>query len=234
MNLHRLLTICIALSTASYSFAEEEAPVASAVTFKSGHGLLVPEATAKVIGLSLLDVEEAEVPDVVVLSAQVFEPAKEGRSTASALTWVTPEQATRHTVGEQVRAANLDGRVAELHHETGRTTGLVEMVIELDDPGRTLTVGSYMKVTLEKRGGGAVTFVPASAVLQTLDGSFVYAVNGDRFMRAAVQTGASGDGKVEIVDGLFAGDRIVASPVMVLWLAELQSLRGGKSCAHGH
>ena len=234
MNLARMFAFCSAVILPCTLVAEEEAPVGSAVTFKSGHGLLVPEATAKVIGLSLLDVGESEVPDVVTLSAQVFESASERRNTARALSWVTPEQAERHTIGEAVRAAGLSGRVAELHHETGRTTDLVEMVIEFEDAGRTLAVGSYVNATLEKTGGGAVTSVPAAALLHTLDGSFVYTVNGDRYMRAAVQTGASGGGQVEIVDGLFAGDRIVASPVMVLWLAELQSLRGGKSCAHGH
>jgi hypothetical protein len=39
---------------------------------------------------------------------------------------------------------------------------------------------------------------------------------------------------VQITDGLYAGDQVVVQPVMSLWLAELQSLRGGKACADGH
>jgi hypothetical protein len=234
MNLARMFAVCSAMILPCALLAEEMAPVGSAVTFKEGNGLLVPEATAKVIGLSLQDVEESEVPDVVTLSAQVFEAATESRNPARALAWVTPEQAERHTVGEAVRTANMNGRVAELHQEIGRSTGLVEMVIEFDDISRTLSMGSYVSVTLEKTGDGAVTSVPAAALLQTLDGAFVYTVNGDYYMRSAVQTGASGGGKVEIVDGLFAGDRIVTSPVMMLWLAELQAIRGGKPCTCGH
>jgi hypothetical protein len=49
-----------------------------------------------------------------------------------------------------------------------------------------------------------------------------------------VKLGAINHEWAEVTDGLYAGDQIVVSPVMTLWLAELQSLRGGKACADGH
>jgi multidrug efflux pump subunit AcrA (membrane-fusion protein) len=59
-------------------------------------------------------------------------------------------------------------------------------------------------------------------------------VNGFYYVRTPVKVGASGGEHVEITDGLYAGDEIVVSPVMSLWLAELQVLRGGKACTCGH
>ena len=35
---------------------------------------------------------------------------------------------------------------------------------------------------------------------------------------------------VEITDGLYAGDQVVAQPVMSLWLTELASVKGGQAC----
>ena len=213
---------------------EKEAGLESAVTFKAGQGLLIPETTAKVIGLTLLDVGESRVPDLVEVEAQVYASATPGKSSAMAIAWVTPEQAKRHEIGEPVRAGALSGRVAALHRENEHTTDLVEMVLEIEDSARTLSSGMFLKAVLEKTADAPVTAVPAGAVLTTLEGTFVYTVNGDRYVRSAVSTGAAGGGAVEITDGLYAGDRFVSSPVLVLWLAELQSLRGGKSCSHGH
>ena len=49
-----------------------------------------------------------------------------------------------------------------------------------------------------------------------------------------MKVGAANEQSVEITDGLYAGDEIVAAPVMSLWMAELQVLRGGKACTCGH
>ena len=81
---------------------------------------------------------------------------------------------------------------------------------------------------------GSVTTVPASALLKTAEGSFVYTVNGQFYVRTPVKTGLANDKLVEITDGLYSGDQIVTTPVMSLWMAELQVLRGGKACTCGH
>ena len=59
-------------------------------------------------------------------------------------------------------------------------------------------------------------------------------MNGKFYLRTAVKVGAMNEQAVEITDGLYSGDEIVASPVMSLWMAELQVLRGGKACTCGH
>ena len=80
----------------------------------------------------------------------------------------------------------------------------------------------------------AVPVIPASSLLETIEGTFVYVVNGKHFLRTAVTVGRSANDKIEITDGLYPGDEVVRNPVRQLWYAELQALRGGKACADGH
>ena len=81
---------------------------------------------------------------------------------------------------------------------------------------------------------GEVTAIPVAALLRTVRGDFVYAVNGDRLLRTPVKTGASHDGWIEIAEGLYDGDRLAVAAVRALWLAELQAVNGGVGCADGH
>ena len=76
--------------------------------------------------------------------------------------------------------------------------------------------------------------MPRSSIFRTTEGDFVYTVNGEHFVRAPVKLGRVNHDFAEVTDGLYAGDQIVVQPVMTLWMAELQSIRGGKACADGH
>ena len=101
--------------------------------------------------------------------------------------------------------------------------------------GAELSDSAIWRQPVAKLAGGAgARRLPRAALLQTAEGNFVYTVSGERFVRAAVKVGVLNDEFVEITDGLYAGDQVAAQPVMTLWLAELQSLRGGKACADGH
>lgn len=76
--------------------------------------------------------------------------------------------------------------------------------------------------------------VPATAVLRTVQGTFVYVENGGWFLRTPVKLGAtSPDGTgFALAEGLYEGDLIVTHGVRSLWLAELHFLRAGQACAH--
>jgi multidrug efflux pump subunit AcrA (membrane-fusion protein) len=78
---------------------------------------------------------------------------------------------------------------------------------------------------------GKVSFaVPASAVLRDATTSFVYTINGSHFVRTPVKPGAQSEGWVEIADGLYAGDDVVARGGDALWRIELCALKGGAPC----
>jgi multidrug efflux pump subunit AcrA (membrane-fusion protein) len=109
-----------------------------------------------------------------------------------------------------------------------------EVLLTISDARASLTVGTSLTATAPLGGEQNVVSVPRSALLQTTEGDFVYAVNGEHFIRTAVKLGGQDEAFTEITDGLYAGDQIVVKPVMALWMAELQTLRGGKSCSAGH
>lgn len=79
-----------------------------------------------------------------------------------------------------------------------------------------------------------VAAIPAAALLRTVKGDFVYVANGDWFLRTAIKVGATAEGWLEVVEGLYEGDKIVVSGTKALWLAEVQAVNGGVGCAHGH
>ena len=76
--------------------------------------------------------------------------------------------------------------------------------------------------------------IPKSAVLLTIEGKFVYVVNGKHFIRTPIETTDSESDYVKVTSGLYAGDEVVTSSVNYLWYAELEAIRGGVSCADGH
>ncbi len=83
-------------------------------------------------------------------------------------------------------------------------------------------------------GAAGAPAVPEAAVLRTVRGEFVFVANGGWYLRTPVQTGAASGGWVEIRDGLYEGDTVVAQGARALWLAEIQAVNGGVSCTHGH
>lgn len=76
--------------------------------------------------------------------------------------------------------------------------------------------------------------LPTQALLRTSDGAFVFAQNGQRWLRTQVKVSSESAGMAEVVDGLLEGDVVAVAGVWDLWLAELQAIKGGVGCADGH
>lgn len=108
--------------------------------------------------------------------------------------------------------------------------------VQLSDVTRASIALETVEVTDESVDGSstAATVVPLSALLTTSTGSYVYVENGHHFLRTEVTVGRNDGIRLEITDGLYAGDIVVQSPVNLLWYAELQAIRGGQSCADEH
>lgn len=110
-------------------------------------------------------------------------------------------------------------------------------------PAATYKAGHGLRLTPAARafiGLATIDFagtrIPATAVLRTVKGDFVYVRNGDEFLRTPVTLGAA-DGDTTsfaITDGLYDGDTVVTQGVRALWLAELSATNGGVGCADGH
>lgn len=213
-------------SNAAIAKTEERAPENGA-QFKRGEGLSLTDEMRTSIGLKVEDVAEEKVGSSVKLSLAASD-------THTATGWISPAQAVMIHPGIEVRmhssSAALKGTVDRIE-PAPFVSGDAEIIVTSEDP---LTPGTALTAILENSAGDAVPAIPSSALLKTAEGTFVYTVNGKFFVRTPVIIGAVNDRHVEIKDGLYAGDQIVTTPVMSLWMAELQVLRGGKACTCGH
>ena len=195
--------------------------------FKKGQGLSLTEEMSKAIGLNVEDVGETKVAPVISLNVSA-----ETQNTATG--WVSPEQTKVIRPGMEVEFhcdTTFKGTVEKIEANPLGVMGDSEITIATAEK---LTAGEPLKAVLRLPAGEVVAVVPKAALLKTAEGSFVYAVNGDFYLRTPVKPGVTDDKFVEITDGLYAGDQIVTTPVMSLWMAELQVLRGGKACTCGH
>ena len=78
---------------------------------------------------------------------------------------------------------------------------------------RKLKPGMLLSVTIESAARMSPA-VPELAVVGEGDQSFVFVIDGDKAKRVAVRTGVRQSGKVEILSGLTAGQRVVTEGVV--------------------
>lgn len=110
---------------------------------------------------------------------------------------------TRTTVLDQGAFSTLDNLV-----DTG--TGTVKAKARFPNAGSTLFPSQFVNVRMQLDTLKGAIVVPATAVRQGNDGSFVWLLNADRTVaKRAVKTGQATGVQVQIVDGLKVGDKVV-------------------------
>ncbi len=201
------------------------------VEFNPKSGLLVSPVTASFINVKTEDVGEASLTSELELSGQVYRSASAGHD--KTLASITLKQDAAERI-QQVTTGHLAGTgqaFCILRMEQSITSADDrEVLISIDDPNQTLSSGEFITARFTIGSANPVTVVPREALLQTTEGDFVYAVNGQRFVLTKVKLGATSEKQVEIVDGLYAGDKIVVHPVMTLWMTQLHYVNGGDAC----
>ena len=207
----------------------EEKAAENAARFKTGEGVSLSPEMKKAIGFKVVEVGEDKINDTISLNFTTIS-ATQARGTISS------ERAKLIKLGMEILLVSEAPDSTVKSHLSGvekilfGTPGDCEVIVTTKP---ILHPGSSWKANLEIPSSSAVTVIPVSALLKTAEGHFVYTVNGQFYLRSPVKTGSRNDVFVEITDGLYSGDQVVATPVMSLWLAELQVLRGGKSCTCG-
>ena len=126
----------------------------------------------------------------------------------------------------------LIGQVVAVEPASAKLTGLAEVIVKL--PAPDLQIGTFVDGTVTTTTPENVVVIPNDALLTTAEGHFAYVVNGDSLFRTEIEIGGKEGEVVEVTEGLYFGDRVVLQPIMPLWMAELQAIRGGKACADGH
>lgn len=200
--------------------------------FTEGKGVVLTEVMAKSINLQTAEVGEETLTPTISLQLQTVERGSE------ACGWLNEEQAASIRPGMEVelqaaqpKPATLKGKVTRVDKAGFSTTGELEVAVELPS---AFDAGVAFSGTVKLPASEGHTAIAKSALLSTAEGHFVYAKNGEFYVRTPIKVGAVSGDHVEIAEGLYAGDEVVTSPVMSLWLAELQVLRGGKACTCGH
>lgn len=240
-------TLALSSCTQSTTTSDAERPPENGAQFRKGEGLSLTDEMKQAINLQVVEVTDSKVapafsvslhitPESVLQDVALTPKAKPAASEASG--WITGEQAKLISAGMKVelRSESTDaevfsGSVSHIGKASYAALGEYEVTVIAETAFPT---GTQVIATFRAPANEEVTSIPRSALLQTAEGTFAYTVNGKFLLRTPVKTGAMNEQAVEITDGLYAGDEIVASPVMSLWMAELQVLRGGKACTCGH
>lgn len=224
-----LIITAAALTSCSESAAspstEHAAAPENGAQFKEGKGVALTALMAESIRLQTAEVAEEKIAPAFTVSLQAMQRGTEASG------WLTADQAARVQPGMEVELGTAKGSVLRIEKTAYATLGDFEVTVQTAVP---IEAGSAITATFRFPAGDAVTAIPAKALLTTAEGTFVYAKNDEFFLRTAVKVGSRSGEHVEITDGLYTGDEIVTTPVMSLWLAELQVLRGGKACTCGH
>lgn len=211
-------------------------------SFKEGRGITLSEATRQATGINLAPVESAGIiPEQNGIAAQIYRSAAEStdQKTAAASLWVPSVEASALPVGQTVNLtngpSNFPATVAAVKPAT-QAGAPSEVLLTVSDDEAKLRVGDFLQARLSHDSAMSreATTIPASAVVESVRGDFVYAANGEAFLRTPVVLGSRQGDRVEVVDGLFEGDEIVAAGASNLWMIELQAVNGGKGCADGH
>ena len=219
---------------------EEESP--SGASFKPGKGVSFTDETRKILGLEIVDVTEEKLPQVIRFNIQIYGETHRYLHTDVDHTgcdvhgsgFLPPERVVLVEAKQPVKLLTANNETIEGFVVAVQKTlahGETEIIVGITSAGTKLKDGEFVAATITLPREEAVTVVPSSALLRTSGGTFVYTVNGDAYYRTAVKTGSEANGKIEITDGLFQGDQVVAKPVETLWLIELRATKGG---GHSH
>ena len=111
---------------------------------------------------------------------------------------------------------SFHGRVTFIYPQLDERTRTLTARVEVENASGELRPGMYATAELATAGRRVVS-VPVAAVLPTGTRDIVFVNRGDgRFAPRDVRVGARGDSLVEIVEGLKAGDEVVASATYLL------------------
>ncbi len=150
-------------------------------------------------GMSLLKVVDLST---IWLEAEVFEDQ---------VSWVQVGQWARVEISNQP-GRRLGGRVRYSFPYYNEKTRSLKLSIELPNPGKKLRAGMYADVFFDVPAVNDVPTVPESAVIHSGLRELVVIDLGDgTFQVKEVETGASGQGRVEIRRGVREGQRVVVA-----------------------
>jgi len=115
------------------------------------------------------------------------------------------------TALDRTRSQTLDrGTFSTLDNLVDTGTGTVKAKARFTNSGNTLFPSQFVNVRMELDTIKGAIVVPATAVRQGSDGSFVWLLNSDQTVtKTTVKTGQATGVQVQITEGLKAGDKVI-------------------------
>lgn len=139
---------------------------------------------------------------------------------------VTEKDSGNLKVGQQVRlkvdaypGRTFDGKITTIEPQIATDTRNIRVQATIANPEKILKPGMFVTTTVVLPDKPAVVTVPETAVDYTLYGDSVFVITEKKeadgktslsAVRTFVQTGNRVDGRVEIIKGVKAGDKVVA------------------------
>lgn len=156
------------------------------------------------------------------------------------LDFTVPEtmlSAIRPGLGIEARSAAYPdqpfrGQIASIDPVIDPNTRAVKVRARLPNPDRKLKPGMLLTVAIETAPRLSLS-VPELAVIGEGDSRFVYTVENGKAKRTPVRTGMRSDGRVEIVEGLAPGQRVVTEGVVKLSDGMSVRLAGAENAVRG-
>lgn len=115
-------------------------------------------------------------------------------------------------VSDALPGTPMEARVTAIAPQVDAQGRSLLLRAEIDNAGRSLRPGMFVRVTLVLDARENAVTVPEEALVPELGGrTYVYRVIDDRARRTPVQPGSRRDGRVEVLQGIAAGDIIVTA-----------------------
>lgn len=109
------------------------------------------------------------------------------------------------------------GRVDYLYPDINAATRTHKVRLRFDNPGLQLKPNMYASVHIKTGATLATLHMPSEALIRTGSGERVIVALGDgKFAQRAVVAGVEAGGRVEVIDGLAPGERVVISGQFLL------------------
>lgn len=124
--------------------------------------------------------------------------------------WLRPGAAVEAQV-PTFPGESFKGRIEAILPELNSATRTVRARIALANPGTRLKPGMFAALTLSSGEARESVLVPSETVIRTGERDVVVVADGKRFVPVEVQVGREIGGRSEILQGLEAGARVVAS-----------------------
>lgn len=103
----------------------------------------------------------------------------------------------------------FSGRVKLISPTVDPETGTFRAIVEVRDPSRQVKPGMFGRVRIQYDQRMGALLIPKQAVLEEDDESAVFVVRDSMAIRRVVTTGYTSDNRIEVLDGVAEGERIV-------------------------